>query len=160
MISGSTLIQRFEQFASPQLAEKWDHVGLQVGNPDRPIKKLMTTLDTRPETVQEAIDQGVDFIFAHHPVMFHPAKDLDTRNPQNAMYAQLLAHHITVYAAHTNLDTANGGMNDWLARNRVVTSRNQWLAVTEVYLRRQPVIHATISRIKVGMGSRNGDMMG
>ena len=91
MISGTTLIQHFERFASPQLAEKWDHVGLQVGDPDRPIKKLMTTLDTRPETVQEAIDQGVDFIFAHHPAMFHPAKDLDTRNPQNAMYAQLLA---------------------------------------------------------------------
>ena len=57
----------------------------------------------------------MDFIFAHHPVMFKPAKDLDTRNPQNAMYAKLLAHQITVYAAHTNLDTANGGMNDWLA---------------------------------------------
>lgn len=75
----------------------------------------MTTLDVRPETVDEAIDKEVDFIFAHHPVMFHPARDLDTRNPQNAMYAKLLAHHITVYAAHTNLDTANGGMNDWLA---------------------------------------------
>ena len=75
----------------------------------------MTTLDVRPETIDEAIDKEVDFIFAHHPVMFHPACDLDTRNPQNAMYAKLLAHHITVYAAHTNLDTANGGMNDWLA---------------------------------------------
>lgn len=115
MISGTQLIERFEQFANPQLAEKWDHVGLQLGNPDRPLHRLMTTLDVRPETVDEAIAHRVDFIFAHHPVMFHPAKDLDTRNPQNAMYAKLLAHNITVYAAHTNLDTANGGMNDWLA---------------------------------------------
>ena len=115
MITGTDLINRFEQFASPQLAEKWDHVGLQVGNPDQPLRRLMTTLDVRPETIDEAIDKEVDFIFAHHPVMFHPARDLDTRNPQNAMYAKLLAHHITVYAAHTNLDTANGGMNDWLA---------------------------------------------
>ena len=115
MITGTDLINRFEQFASPQLAEKWDHVGLQVGNPDQPLRRLMTTLDVRPETIDAAIDKEVDFIFAHHPVMFHPARDLDTRNPQNAMYAKLLAHHITVYAAHTNLDTANGGMNDWLA---------------------------------------------
>lgn len=115
MTTGSQLISRFEQFASPQLAEKWDHVGLQIGNPDQPIKRLMTTLDVRPETVAEALDKRVDFIFAHHPIMFRPAKDLDTRNPQNQMYAQLLAHHITVYAAHTNLDSANGGMNDWLA---------------------------------------------
>lgn len=122
MISGTTLIRRFEQFASPQLAEKWDHVGLQVGNPDRPLRRLMTTLDVRPETVAEAIDQQVDFIFAHHPVMFHPARNLDTRDPQNKMYADLLAHHITVYAAHTNLDTANGGMNDWLAAKLGLTN--------------------------------------
>lgn len=115
MTTGTEIINLFEQFASPQLAEKWDHPGLQVGNPDLPVKKLMTTLDVRPEVVKEAIDQHVDFIFAHHPVMFRPAKNLDLRNPQNKMYAQLLEHGITVYAAHTNLDTANGGMNDWLA---------------------------------------------
>jgi dinuclear metal center YbgI/SA1388 family protein len=121
MTSGTELINRFEQFANPALAEKWDHVGLQLGNPDRPIHRLMTTLDVRPEVVDEAIDRGVDFIFAHHPVMFHPARDLDTRNPQNAMYARILEHHITVYAAHTNLDTANGGMNDWLAKQLGLT---------------------------------------
>lgn len=121
MTTGTQLIKRFEQFASPQLAEKWDHVGLQIGNPDRPITRLMTTLDVRPEVVDEAISQHVDFIFAHHPVMFHPAKDLDTRNPQNEMYAKILANNITVYAAHTNLDTANGGMNDWLAEELQLT---------------------------------------
>lgn len=122
MISGTQLIKRFEQFANPKLAEKWDHVGLQLGNPDQPIHRLMTTLDVRPETVDEAVNHHVDFIFAHHPVMFHPAKDLDTRNPQNAMYAKLLANGITVYAAHTNLDTANGGMNDWLAAKLGLTN--------------------------------------
>lgn len=116
MTTGLELIARFERFASPQLAESWDHVGLQVGDPRRPIHRLMTMLDVRPAVVAEAIDKQVDFIFAHHPVMFHPAVNLDVRDPQNQMYADLLAHHITVYAAHTNLDTANGGMNDWLAQ--------------------------------------------
>ena len=102
MTTGNQLIARFEKFANPQLAEKWDHVGLQIGNPDLPITRLMTTLDVRPEVVDEAIEQNVDFIFAHHPIMFHPAKNLDTRDPQNAMYAKLLANNITVYAAHTN----------------------------------------------------------
>lgn len=115
MTSGTEIIQQFEKFCSPKLAESWDHVGLQIGNPDKPVHRLMTTLDVRPEVVDEAINNQVDFIFAHHPVMFHPAKDLDTRNPQNAMYAKILNHGITVYAAHTNLDSVNGGMNDWLA---------------------------------------------
>ncbi|WP_251546773.1 Nif3-like dinuclear metal center hexameric protein [Limosilactobacillus caecicola] len=115
MTTGTDIINRFEKFCDPDLAESWDHVGLQIGDPDRPVKRLMTTLDVRPETVDEAIEKDVDFIFAHHPVMFKPARDLDLRNPQNAMYAKILAHGITVYAAHTNLDTVNGGMNDWLA---------------------------------------------
>lgn len=81
----------------------------------------MVTLDVRPEVVEEAIEKHVDFIFAHHPLMFHPAKDLDTRIPQNAMYAKLLSAGITVYAAHTNLDSVNGGMNDWLAKQLDLT---------------------------------------
>lgn len=151
MTTGNELIQRFEQFASPQLAESWDNPGLQLGNPDQPITRLMTTLDVRPEVVQEAIEQKVDFIFAHHPVMFHPAKNLDTRVPQNEMYAQLLSHGITVYAAHTNLDTANGGMNDWLASA---------LRLTNV----KPLVDAGIdpvSKQAVGMGrigTLNGSM--
>lgn len=127
MTQGIDLIQRFEQFANPQLAESWDHPGLQIGNPEQPIHKLMTTLDVRPEIVREAIKNHVDFIFAHHPIMFHPAKDLDTRNPQNEMYADLLRHQITVYAAHTNLDTANGGMNDWLADQMHLTATHRLL---------------------------------
>lgn len=142
MTTGLDLIAQFEQFASPRLAESWDHVGLQLGDPRRPLHRLMTTLDVRPAVVQEAIDRQVDFLFAHHPVMFHPAVDLDVRNPQNKMYADLLAHHITVYAAHTNLDTANGGMNDWLAE--------------QLKLRKTvPLVDAGVDPIsskKVGMG--------
>ena len=108
MTTGNELIQRFEQFASPQLAESWDNPGLQLGNPDRPIKRLMTTLDVRPEVVQEAIKQDVDFIFAHHPVMFHPAKNLNTRIPQNKMYAQLLIE-TTVVASSAIVNEINSG---------------------------------------------------
>jgi dinuclear metal center YbgI/SA1388 family protein len=147
MTTGTDIINRFERYASPQLAESWDHVGVQVGNPNQTVTKLMTTLDVRPAVVDEAIKKGVDFIFAHHPVMFKPAKNLDTRDPQNAMYAKLLANQITVYAAHTNLDTANNGMNDWLAAQLGLTN-----CVPLVYAGNDPV-----SGCPVGMG-RVGDL--
>lgn len=122
MTTGNDLIQRFEMFANPALAESWDHVGLQLGNPERPVKRVMTALDCRPEVVQEAIEKNVDFIFNHHPAMFHAVKTLDVRDPQITMYQTLLEHGITVYAAHTNLDNANGGMNDWLAAQLELTN--------------------------------------
>ena len=108
-------VERFEQFAPRTWAEPWDVPGLQLGELDAPIHKVLVVLDVRPETVQEAVAVGADFIFAHHPAMFHPAKNLDLSDPQNRLYASILAHHLTVYAAHTNLDSAPGGMNDWLA---------------------------------------------
>lgn len=109
------LVERFEQFAPQTWAEPGDPVGLQLGSLDAPVHKVLVTLDVRPEIVAEAIAFNADFIFAHHPMMFHPAKNLDLADPQNQMYATLLQHHITVYGAHTNLDSAPGGMNDWLA---------------------------------------------
>lgn len=111
----SELIQRFEQFAPLKL--KWDRdpSGLQIGDPNQEIHKVLVTLDVRPEVVDEAIATGADMIFAHHPVMFRPANNLDYQDPQKAMYAKIAAHHILVYAAHTNLDSTDGGMNDWLA---------------------------------------------
>lgn len=116
IIRGLDLAQRIEAFAPLEYAESWDHCGLQLGDLKKPIHKVMTTLDVRPEVVQEAIELGVDFIVAHHPMMFKPAYDLDLANPQNRMYADLLRHNITVYAAHTNLDKVSDGMNDWLAQ--------------------------------------------
>ena len=41
MTTGNDLIQRFEMFANPALAESWDHVGLQLGNPDRPAYRQL-----------------------------------------------------------------------------------------------------------------------
>lgn len=115
MTTVNDIVTRFEKFAPKWLAEKDDPIGLQLGDLQQEVHRMMVTLDVRPETVQEAIDQKVDFIFAHHPAMFHAVHSFDLSVPQNQMYAELLKHGITVYAAHTNLDSAQGGMNDWLA---------------------------------------------
>ena len=115
MVKVKDIVSRFEEFAPKWMAEDGDPVGLQLGDLNQEVHKMMVTLDVRPETVQEAIDQHVDFIFAHHPAMFRPVQPFDLSIPQNQMYAELIKHNITVYGAHTNLDNANGGMNDWLA---------------------------------------------
>lgn len=109
------LVDRFEYYAPKSLAHAKDPIGLHFGSLDQNIHKVLVTLDVRPETVQEAIDQSCDFIFAHHPPIFKPISSLDLAVPQNQMYAQLIKNDITVYAAHTNLDAAENGMNDWLA---------------------------------------------
>lgn len=115
MVLVKELVTEFERFAPKELAMPKDPVGLQLGFLEQEVTKMMVTLDVRPETVAEAITNGCDFIFAHHPAVFRPIQPFDLAQPQNQMYAEILKHNITVYAAHTNLDCAAGGMNDWLA---------------------------------------------
>ncbi|MBS9338220.1 Nif3-like dinuclear metal center hexameric protein [Fructobacillus sp. M2-14] len=117
MVKAADLIAKIEAFAPKALAEKGDPTGLQIGDPNQEIHKVMTALDVRPETVQEAIENKVDFIWAHHEPMFFPAKNLDLSNPQNKMYADLIKHDIVVYSSHTNLDAAEGGLNDMLCES-------------------------------------------
>lgn len=119
---GEEFVQRFEQFAPSYLALDGDPIGLGIGSLKKPVHRMMVTLDVRPETVKEAIEKEVDFIFAHHPPIFKPAKHLSVDQPQTKMYADLLKHDITVYTAHTNLDVTEGGMNDWLAEEMGLTN--------------------------------------
>lgn len=97
------------------IASKNDPVGLQLGSINNTVSKIMTTLDVRPEVVDEAVKNKVDLIISHHPLMFFPAKNLDFANPQNAMYAKLIANGITVYSIHTNSDKALHGSSEWQA---------------------------------------------
>lgn len=114
-IQAKYLLSCLECHAPPVLADPKDPIGLHFGNLEQDVRKVLVTLDVRPETVQEAIDQSCDFIIAHHPPIFRPVASFDLSVPQNQMYARLIKHDIGVYAAHTNLDAAENGMNDWLA---------------------------------------------
>lgn len=109
-------IQVYESFAPTELKMGKDPIGLHFGHPDSEISKIMTTLDVRPEVVQEAIEKNVDFILAHHPPIFKPVARFNEADPQQKMYADLIRHNLAVYASHTNLDVARGGINDWLAQ--------------------------------------------
>lgn len=115
MVTIKEFIEVYEQFAPKKLVLGSDPTGLHFGHPDQKITNVMTTLDVRPEVVQEAIDQGVDFILAHHPPVFKPVKNFDESDPQTKMYTDIIRHNIGVYASHTNLDVTQGGLNDWLA---------------------------------------------
>ncbi|GFZ81803.1 GTP cyclohydrolase 1 type 2 [Compostibacillus humi] len=103
-----------EKLAPKDLAYDWDNVGLQVGSDKHLVKKIMVTLDVLEPVVDEAINKEVNLIIAHHPMLFKPLNQIHVESPQGRMVSKLLKHDITVYAAHTNYDLAEGGMNDIL----------------------------------------------
>lgn len=115
------IVTILKDMAPLQLKESWDNPGLLVGNPDESVTKIMVTLDVMMEGVDYAIEHGVDLIVSHHPVIFDGLKSIRTDMYDGAMFQKLLAHHISVFSAHTNLDSANGGVNDVLAHQLGLT---------------------------------------
>ena len=114
-VNGHEIIQLFEAFSPKKYAEAGDPIGLQIGKLNKPVQNVMIALDVLEEVVDEAIEKEVDLIIAHHPPIFRPLKKLVTDQPQGRMLEKLIKHDIAVYAAHTNLDVAPGGVNDLLA---------------------------------------------
>ncbi|MTD38031.1 Nif3-like dinuclear metal center hexameric protein [Erwinia sp. CPCC 100877] len=112
-LNAQAFIERFEAYCPQYLAEAGDPVGLQIGTLDKEIERVLVTLDVRPEVVAEAVEKQVDLIIAKHPPIFRAVKNLTTDDPQTKMYADLLKHDIAVFAAHTNMDIIDNGLNDW-----------------------------------------------
>lgn len=104
-----------EKMAPLSLAEAWDNVGLLVGSPENPVKTALLTLDVTAPVIEEAVILGAELIITHHPFPFHAMKAVRTDTHGGAMLSLLLKNNISVYAAHTNLDAATGGVNDALA---------------------------------------------
>ena len=78
------IVNRLREDFPEDIASKGDPVGMQIGSMEADVTKVMTTLDVRPQVVEEAVEKGVNFIVSHHPVMFRPARNLDFADAQNA----------------------------------------------------------------------------
>ncbi|MFH1022980.1 MAG: Nif3-like dinuclear metal center hexameric protein [Planctomycetota bacterium] len=98
-----------------RLADTWDNSGLLVGDPHRPARRALLTLDVTAETIREAVRAGAELIVSHHPVIFDPLKTVNEETPKGSLVSEIIRRRLAVYAAHTNVDRMQGGINDRLA---------------------------------------------
>lgn len=107
MLTVEKIYQTIDAFAPFASQESWDNSGLLVGDMQMPAERILTTLDISQAVVRTAVEQQVQLIVAHHPVIFSPLKSLSTNHP---VY-QLAAHGIAAICVHTPLDIAPEGIN-------------------------------------------------
>lgn len=91
-------------------------VGLQFGNPDQQISKIVLCLDCTEEVIDKSIASNANLIISHHPFMFSPLVNLDYRTNFGRKLQKVLKHDLNIMAFHTNFDVAEDGMNDVLAK--------------------------------------------
>ena len=109
-----TIAQMIEELAPLSLAMDFDHVGLMVGNSHATVSKVLVALDLTEAVAEEAVAKGAEMIVTHHPFLFDPLFSVTDKTVKGRIVMQLIKNNIAYYAAHTNMDIAKGGINDYL----------------------------------------------
>ncbi|HKK01520.1 MAG TPA: Nif3-like dinuclear metal center hexameric protein, partial [Desulfuromonadales bacterium] len=98
----------------PALAEPWDNVGLQVGDPAAELRRVLICLDPTEAALKTAAELQAQAVVSHHPLIFSPIKSLAPTDATGRVVFQAVRSGVAVLAAHTNLDRGRDGLNDWL----------------------------------------------
>jgi len=97
------------------LQESYDNSGLQWGDPEQDVKKVLVCLDFTQQSLETAAKENAGLIISHHPPLFKPLKSINTGSGIGELIAGCIKRDICVYSMHTNYDTARNGLNYYLA---------------------------------------------
>lgn len=106
----------------------WDNCGILVGDSNKAVRKVGFTLDLTAETLNKAINESVDLIVTHHPVIFRPQSNFLAGN----VAYEAAVNGISIISAHTCYDCAEKGVSHILAE--LLGLKN----ITEVETEEQP----------------------
>jgi len=105
------IVSHIEEFAPLAYQESYDNVGLLVGEASEEVSSVLLTLDVTEAVLDEAIEKKAGLIIAHHPLIFGGLKRITGKNAVERMIIKAIRHRIGIYAAHTNLDNVQLGVN-------------------------------------------------
>lgn len=103
-----------KSIAPPELKMDFDNVGFLVGFSENDVSKILVSLDITDEVIGEAVSEKAQLIVSHHPLFFSVNSVTDTDRTGRKITA-MLSNNISAVCMHTNLDAAEGGVNDALA---------------------------------------------
>ena len=107
----SEIIKAIEAFAPLSYQESYDNAGLITGNPAQEITGALICLDSIEEVIDEAIREKCNLVIAHHPIIFSGLKKINGKNYVERTIIKAIKNDIAIYAAHTNLDNVQQGVN-------------------------------------------------
>ena len=116
MVTTKELCDYLDTLAPSALAEDYDNVGLLIGDCEAEISKILISLDTDASVVGEAKRLGADLILSHHPLLFHPVKQIVKQDAIGNTVIQLIQNGIQLYAMHTNFDSVKNGLCDYFLK--------------------------------------------
>jgi dinuclear metal center YbgI/SA1388 family protein len=96
-------------------AAHWDPVGLQLGDPLAPIRRVAVCHEVTEAVVAALEADPVDLLVSYHPLLFQPTRSLIAGPTPEGRALRLVRVGVALACAHTNFDVAAGGAADALA---------------------------------------------
>jgi dinuclear metal center YbgI/SA1388 family protein len=115
MVYIKDVIKELEILAPLSLQESYDNSGLLVGDGNDNLNGILVCLDCTEAIVQEAINNNLNLIVAHHPIVFTGLKSITGKNYVERVLIKAIKNNISIYAIHTNLDNVFLGVNSKIA---------------------------------------------
>ena len=112
----SQITDLIEQLAPKNYQESYDNAGFQIGNLDSELTGILFCLDVTEEVVEEAEMLNANLIISHHPLIFKGLKSITGSNYIERIIIKAIKKGISIYSAHTNLDSVMGGVNSKIAQ--------------------------------------------
>ncbi|MEW6077084.1 MAG: Nif3-like dinuclear metal center hexameric protein [Thermodesulfobacteriota bacterium] len=109
------------RLAPPELAESWDNCGLQAGSYGWSADLVWVSLDPSYEVIAAACAAGVNLLITHHPLLLSGIKNIDFESMPGRAIRLAAEHRLSIFSAHTSLDSADGGLNDVCAERLELT---------------------------------------
>lgn len=110
MTNVADVVRAMKTLAPIELAEEWDNVGLLIGNSEKEVHKILIMLDFDQQGLDEALEVGADMIITHHPVIMSGISSIT-----DPLLLSVIENKISICSMHTNLDSADEGVNQVLA---------------------------------------------
>lgn len=110
MTKVADVVRAMKTLAPIELAEEWDNVGLLIGNSEKEVHKILIMLDFDQQGLDEALEVGADMIITHHPVIMSGISSIT-----DPLLLSVIENKISICSMHTNLDSADEGVNQVLA---------------------------------------------
>ena len=114
MVTVGMIYDELNTLAPVHYQMDFDNSGFLVGDRDAEVKTVLTALDITDAVIEEAAACSADLIVSHHPLLFHPLRNVLADDLTGRKVLTLARHGISAICMHTNLDIADGGVNDTL----------------------------------------------
>lgn len=105
------ICSKLDQRLPLALQEKWDHSGLNLGDPNANVTGILFSYDVCKEVIAHARKRNCQLIISHHPFRMKSEVNLRLDEYEGQLIRECIKNDIALYSCHTNHDASRDSLN-------------------------------------------------